>query len=343
MKKLITITSYQTRGDSFGDFCHSKGFDVNHYSSFDKPKGMFQSKKEIIMMEILAFLKLIFHLPLLYNKIGFVTGNQISTMAVYKIFKYLIGSNKNSHLYIYNFYLHGLSKNNFVMDVMSWLLNNDRITLICQSPNEVHYYRSLSEKCNVEFVPYSSDFVPPVISNDKIKNVKQYNDYCFSGGYTNRDYELIGVLAKRHSERLFVIVASSLNYNVSGLPSNVIVLKDLENVLFEYYLSNSSCVIVALKEDVGSSGQMLAISAMRNKKPIIYTDVEAVNYYFANDCGYPYKIGDIDSLDNAYNKLFSNYDDALSKGQNAYENSKNYTIENCHKRIYQIISKHLSK
>ena len=201
----------------------------------------------------------------------------------------------------------------------------------------------MSENCNLEFVPYSSDFVPPVISNEKIKNVKQYNDYCFSGGYTNRDYELIGVLAKRHSERLFVIVASSLNNNVSGLPSNVIVLKDLENDLFEYYLSNSWCVIVALKEDVGSSGQMLAISAMRNKKPIIYTDVEAVNYYFANDCGYSYKIGDIDSLDNAYNKLFSNYDDALRKGQNAYENSQNYTIENSHKRIYEIISKRLSK
>ena len=101
MKKLITINSYHTWGDGFGDFCHSKGFDVNHYSSFDKPKGMFQSKKEIIMMEILAFLKLIFHLPLLYNKKTFVTGNQLSTMAVYKIFKYLIGSNKNSHLYIY--------------------------------------------------------------------------------------------------------------------------------------------------------------------------------------------------------------------------------------------------
>ena len=98
-----------------------------------------------------------------------------------------------------------------------------------------------------------------------------------------------------------------------------------------------------MKEDVGSSGQMLAISAMRNKKPIIYTDVEAVNYYFANDCGYSYNIGDIDSLDNAYNKLFSNYDDALRKGQNAYENSQNYTIENSHKRIYEIISKRLSK
>lgn len=340
MKKMVTINCYRTYGDSFGDYCRFRGMDVKHYSPFDHPSSMFQSKKEIFMMESVAWIKLILHLPLLHNRITFCTGNQLSVMAIYKIFKLLLGSKRKSHLYIYNFYLHGLSRNKFVKRVMSFLLDNDRITLICQSPNEIHYYRALSSKCSLEFVPYSSDFIPE--STDSIDQRIKYRDYCFSGGYTNRDYELIGKLAKRHSDRLFVIVASSLNAYVSEFPENVIVLKDIERDMFEKYLSNSSCVIVALKEDVGSSGQMLSISAMRNKKPIIYTDVEAVNYYFEKDCGYPYKIGDMESLDNAYRNVFSNYEEALRKGQIAYNNSKNFTIKNCNKRLFEIISKDLN-
>lgn len=330
---IITINSFQTYGDGFGDYCQSKGICVEHYSFSKRPRSQFQSKCERVVREIVAFFKLFTIFPKIARRKIYCTGEQLGTLAFFRLFKFLLG--KNGHLYIHNFYMHGLGKNRYVKMVLSWLFNNERVTLICQSPNEMAYYKELTNKCHLTFVPYCSDILPPSVG--ELSDNSQLERYIFSGGYTNRDYELIGELAARHPEQSFLIVASSLNKNVDNLPRNVVVKKDIPNNEFERYLSNSIGVIVALKEDVGSSGQMLTISAMRNKKPIIYTDIQAINYYFTLYSGCPYVLGDIESLDNAYRRVFSNYEDAKKMGEIAFVNSRQFTLDSCYRKIYEIV------
>jgi len=185
-----------------------------------------------------------------------------------------------------------------VKKILSFLLHNPNITMIVQSESEIDYYKRLSIEPEVVFVPYCSDFKP--ISGNLPNWVKLPETFIFTGGYTNRDYKLILELSKRFPQNDFVIVASTLNQiQLSDSTSNVTILYDLPSEQFESILAASQIVIVPLKEDVGSSGQMLSISAIRNDKPVIYTNLPVINYFFKSPKNYPYAIGDIESITHA--------------------------------------------
>lgn len=210
-------------------------------------------------------------------------------------------------------------------------MNNKNITLIVQTPNEKNYYKTISRKIRIEFVPYCSDFISPKSTS------KQTESYIFTGGYTNRDYELIRKLANEFPKEKFVIIASKLNKDCDSMPSNILIEKEVPNNKFEEILSKATTVIVPLKEDVGSSGQMLCISAMRNRKPIIYTNVSSINYYFTSTSGYPYQIGDIDSLKLALSKCLNDKNKAKLFGENAYKESLKYTAKICFEKLDKIL------
>ena len=103
-------------------------------------------------------------------------------------------------------------------------------------------------------------------------------------------------LAKTNAKRRFLFVASKLNKGLNSLPSNVELKRDVSPQEFGKLMEGASIVVVPLKEDVGSSGQMLCIQSMRYHKPIVYTDVSSINYYFTETSGIPYEIGSLDSL-----------------------------------------------
>lgn len=81
---------------------------------------------------------------------------------------------------------------------------------------------------------------------------------------------------------------------------------------------------------------MLCLGAMALSKPIIYTDVSSINYYFQSNtkCGIPYQISDLQSLNSAINSLISYTNTELIEiGENArsrYINkyTKNKGIDN---------------
>lgn len=105
--------------------------------------------------------------------------------------------------------------------------------------------------------------------------------YYFAGGYTNRDYP--GLLeAFRRLPYKLVIVGSYLNKelnDISDLPSNIIVKKDIPKEEFESLLAKSKACILPLKNDTGASGHMVLLGYMRNKKATIASDMEAMREY----------------------------------------------------------------
>lgn len=203
--------------------------------------------------------------------------------------------------------------------VLRFLMNNDRLTLIAQTPGEIDFYRRLSHKINLIFVPYCSDV------EERHTEVKLDEGYVFTGGYTNRDYPLMLQLAERMPERRFLFVASKLNKGLDKLPSNVELKRDVAPQEFGKLMEGASIVVVPLKEDVGSSGQMLCLQAMRYHKSIVYTDVSSISYYFTADSGVPYEMGNLDSLHAALSALYAGEEKAYRMGDNAYHESMKYT------------------
>jgi hypothetical protein len=209
-KPILTMSAYNFYGDNFGDYLRKRGIAAEHFvflPTLFRSKKNFSSKSGIVFSEVYALIKLLFHFNVIRNRKLYCSSCHYSMMFVYRIFnKLIIGS--HGHLYLHNFYIHGLGQKKIIKKILKFLLNNKHITIICQSPNEMTYFRNLSNKVQLTFVPFSSDFFPKQYERIDSKNNQ---NYFFSGGYTNRDYDLICELAKNHPESQFVIVASHLN------------------------------------------------------------------------------------------------------------------------------------
>jgi glycosyltransferase involved in cell wall biosynthesis len=199
----------------------------------------------------------------------------------------------------------------------------------------MNYYRTLS-KNNVYFIPYCEDpeFVLDAAQSSDTK-------YLFTGGYTNRDYNLIIECARLNPTVRFVVVVSELNkdLNRKELPENIILYQDIDLATFNDLMAKSFGVVVPLKEDVGASGQILCIGAMKMSKPIIYCNISSVNFYFSDSTyGIPYILGDIDSLNGAVHKLFSKDFDNIGLGEKAYKHYlENFTLNRRNEMLLDIM------
>ena len=324
---FLSLSCYKSYGDLYADYLEKHHVFVERLVMFDKPRRQFPSKLDVVFAEIVSLLKLLFCLGKLRRKKVFCTGSHFSILFLFRVFPFL---QETSCLYIHNFYLHSLGNNVYVKRILSFLLGSNNVTIICQTPGEIDYYSALSSKVKLIFVPYCSDYFP----SSPISQQKE--NYVFTGGYTNRDYALIKELANRYVEKQFVIVASDLNKDLSNMPENCVIYKNLSSVEFHKRMDAAQIVIIPLKEDVGSSGQMLCIAAMRHKKPIVYANVSSINYYFTLDFGFPYSIGDVDSLDTAFNECLKSMgsDDI---GKLAYERSLDFTLEKCFEQFNEIL------
>ncbi|GHT63919.1 hypothetical protein AGMMS50239_20710 [Bacteroidia bacterium] len=120
--------------------------------------------------------------------------------------------------------------------------------------------------------------------------------------------------------------------------------KNIPNTDFETLVARSKIVLIPLKSDVGASGQMLCLSAMQHKKPIIFTDISTINYYFENCIsGISYPLGDGEALVNELGKLIDDADLQNTLGKNAYNNYINhFTSAHRDAKLFEIFSLSLS-
>ncbi|MGD1891582.1 MAG: glycosyltransferase [Cyclobacteriaceae bacterium] len=111
-----------------------------------------------------------------------------------------------------------------------------------------------------------------------------FKDYHFAGGFTNRDYASLIEVFKNTNKNL-IIVGSKLNsdLNVTSLPENILILKDIDKVEFESLVGNSSVCILPMKDrDAGASGHMVLLAYMRHKKPILASNYPAIQEYLTD-------------------------------------------------------------
>lgn len=334
---LLLIELYYSllRNSSFSFYLKEKGYDVQLFAFFEKENERFISKLQLIKREFICVLKLLFKIRILRNRKIFCTGGYYALLFLHKFFKPLLG--RSSEIYIFNFYLHAAGKSKVVQLILKFLFNNDQCTLIVQSPKEISYYKKIIPSLKITFVPYCSD---PIFIQEEDRVQKIEGNYIFTGGYTNRDYQSVINCATKLPSELFVIAASSLNVelNKMSIPENVILFYDISNIEFECLLFYSQIVIVPLKDDVGSSGQMLSIRAMQNKKPIVYCDISSISYYFRENTGIPYSLNNENSMLSALTKLIENGSLRKYIGDNAYlYYAANFTNQHRNEQLYHII------
>ena len=338
MNEIILITLFEeyllNEQPLITGFQKEKNVILSTFSFFKKSKKMFYGKKDLLLQELICSGKLIRNIHLFKNKKVLCFGGHFSFLFLNSLLGKFLG--KNFHLYLYNFYLHSMGEKIIIRKILRFLLKSDRVTLMVQSPEEVKYYTPLSGN-KVFFVPYCE--------NETV-NIEDFPldvaDYFFSGGYTNRDYLLLFQCARKLPRHKFVFVASKLNPIdfLNEIPDNVFLFYDLKREFFYSILSKAKCVIIPLKENVGASGQMLSLGAIKLKKPIIYCDVSSINYYFnQSDCAFPYKINDLNSLIGAIDLfLTKTVTDIKRMTDSAFiDYSQNFTINNRNKMIIEIV------
>ena len=306
--RILIVTRY--RGGYLCGKYAERGYEAKELVLPNLSKKKFISKTEVILREVRDVFKLLGSLNKVRNSKVYATGGQYACMLMFRMLGWMLS---DTHLYIHNFYIHSLGKNGKVKRILRFLMDSKKMTLIIQTPEEMQYYRSLSPKIDIHFIPYCMDYFPKQVTEE---------GYIFTGGYTNRDYELMAELANMLPKQRFVFVLSKLNGD-KVFPDNVEIYKDIPNGDFQSLLSKAKIVVVPLKEDVGSSGQMLCLQAMRNAKPIVYCNVSSISYYFNETSGYPYEIGNIESLYNAVSHALDG--EIKGVGKNALAESMKYT------------------
>lgn len=153
--RVVQLQSYEIYGSAYADHLERKGISVGRFFISKAPKVKFPSKKDVVKGEIIGVVKLLSHFHFFKNARIYCTGGQFSAMFVSRLFGWALG--REHHLYLHNFYLHSLGNNKWVQRILRFLMSNNRLTLIAQTPGEIAFYRKLSHKMELQFVPYCSD------------------------------------------------------------------------------------------------------------------------------------------------------------------------------------------
>ena len=201
-------------------------------------------------------------------------------------------------------------------------LMGGQVGLVVQSPDEVDYYSSLAPHAIVEYEPWGCGPIAALGTD------REPRDYVFSGGYTNRDYDLYIAAAEILSHVPFVLACATANRLPAVVPPNVRIIRDSSWNEFHQLIAAARLVVLPLKDDVGSSGQMVALAAMQAAKCVIYTDIPVVGQYFCDGLtGLACPIGNLDRIVELIARWYADKPGAERIGRSAREVAETFSAE----------------
>lgn len=132
-------------------------------------------------------------------------------------------------------------------------------------------------------------------------------DYVFSGGYSNRDYDLL-IAAMQGLNSKLVIVASSRNEIMTAQGVHATIHRDLDASSFEKLLAQSKLVVLPLRNQGEACGQSVLLRVLRNAKPLIVTRHESIEDYLGADYPGFVRAGDINDMQSMIRLVLENQD-----------------------------------
>lgn len=332
---MITIVSlykeYIESSPIYAILEKSNSFRISQIFFKDRSPKNIQSKYELIIIWIKVLPKILLTYKNFINT-TYVIGLHFPFFLIARFFKRI-----NEKVIIDNFYVHEIGEHRTFKRILATLLAGKEYTFIVQSVSEIDYFRKIAPTLNLVYLPYCMGRIEIPVATPLPISIPE--SYLFTGGYTNRDYDLILKAARNLKEHTFIIVLSWLNVLSEEVPENVIILKDLDFNQFHFLLSKASAVIVPLKNKVGSSGQMLSLAAMQFGKPIIYSINDSINHYFVNGNGIPYEQNNLSSFENALEEFFAMKKEDLETLEAVQKNTfyKNFYIKNRVSKLMDIL------
>jgi glycosyltransferase involved in cell wall biosynthesis len=246
------------------------------------------SKKRLIADEGRYLLRLATSMNLYRQRWLFVChGGHYATLLFARVL-YAFGVHRR--VFLVNFYLHKLGQSRWTQAVLRLLLTNV-VGVVAQTSADVAYFRQFLREDNVLYLPYCQGPLDLGTYDGKRRN------FVFAGGQTNRDHDALLRCAVSLPHINFVVVSSVRSRVTHAPPPNVALRFALTPKDFHRLMAESYVVALPLKEDVGSSGQMVALAAMQLGKVVIAPDIGAIRDYIADGItGCFYQLGNDEHL-----------------------------------------------
>ena len=279
--KSKSIVVSRSKADWIKYFRETEDIDFIHIES-QKSKTSLVGKFDSFVGALQFVFYLIMHRKVInqYQSL-IVTGNNV---ALATIFLRKLGVLKNHKVVWWGFFLHSQKSIN-LYKYLRVFFESKHVVYVLFSYFEKELYKNVFGKKTMALV------LPYGIWNEEIHPPTIEKNYYFAGGYSNRDYIPL-IEAFRGTSHQLVIIASKLNIELNDIkiPDNVKILKDVDKNTFHKYMNEAYGVIIPLKNDLGSSGQMVTLNAMARKKLIIINNNSIMKEYIIdNESGYVVK------------------------------------------------------
>lgn len=209
------------------------------------------------------------------------------------------------------FFLHGLGRHRWLQRVLRWLMDDPQVLLTVYSEADREYFRDTVglRRASVEVLPYGQP--EPIVfplPDDRPEG------FVFAGGYSNRDYE--GLSAALAATGLPAVVVRSGRNTMPGFPPGVRALRDIDPREFNAWAAAADLVVIPLREQNGSSGQSVALTALSLGRPVLYSDTPCLREYFVPGVtGEPYAHGDNEELARKMKELWDDPERRKRLGQ----------------------------
>lgn len=147
--------------------------------------------------------------------------------------------------------------------------------IVVFSKREVNLYASIFPSIKDKFVFFPLGIQPIDTTRFRIVKSLQVQDYIFTAGSSNRDYDFLISALENTTYNLKIACKGLKNKHQS---SNIEILDIHSDKMLEY-LFNCKIVVIPLKDLNISSGQLMILQAMQLGKPIIVSNNKGVYDY----------------------------------------------------------------
>jgi glycosyltransferase involved in cell wall biosynthesis len=211
--------------------------------------------------------------------------------------------------------------------------------VFCYSNSEAQYYNNYFKYSYKKFL-FAHLSVNTHRQDIKTALSIPEEEYIFSSGSSNRDYQTLFRAVKDMNQKVLV-VAKSFNLDKLLVPENVEVKFDIYGHTYRQLLWKSKFVVVSLDDVEVSSGQMVLLDAMLYGKVIIITDTPTTRDYVVHmENGILFKPHDHLDLKKKIEFILNNSDKRKEISKNARKAVlTNYSMENLAMKVSNLISR----
>lgn len=180
---------------------------------------------------------------------------------------------RNHKIFVFSVFFHNPKLMNLYGRLIR-LLIPDNLIFIAFSKADIPLYKKYFhlDDSQIIYVPYGSGPIPDIQPTQ--------GNYCFAGGYSNRNYDLL-LESFAYTDKQLIICCSAHNKLNAPVPKNVKIFYDLPKPEFSQMCARAKICILPLHEISGASGQSVTLQYMQFGKPIIATEVPAIEDYLS--------------------------------------------------------------